>query len=64
MKVNIGSIDKTFRLVLGVLIAIWGIYFQNWLGLIALVPLGTALINFCPLYAIVGIDTCSVKTNK
>ncbi len=61
MKTNVGSLDKTFRLILGVLIAIWGFYFQNWLGLIAIVPIGTALINFCPLFSIVGISTCPKK---
>ncbi len=35
MKKNVGSADKIVRIVLGVLIAVWGIIAQNWLGLIA-----------------------------
>lgn len=56
---NMGSADKIARLVIGAIlvvlaltgtIGIWG-----WLGLILI---GTAFLNFCPLYRIVGIKTC------
>jgi hypothetical protein len=30
-------------------------------GLIGIVPLVTGLIGNCPLYSILGINTCSVK---
>jgi len=58
MKKNVGKTDKVVRIVLGVAIAAAGIYFKNWWGLLAIVPLGTAFINFCPLYAIFGLSTC------
>ena len=48
MKKNIGSADKVVRIVLGVLIAVWGIIAQNWLGLIAIIPLATAFVGTCP----------------
>ncbi len=56
---NIGSADRVLRLVIGALliilaltgtIGIWG-----WLGLILVV---TAFLRFCPLYRIVGLNTC------
>lgn len=56
---NMGLADKIARLVLGALlivlaltgtIGVWG-----WLGLILV---GTAFVNFCPLYRIVGFKTC------
>lgn len=56
---NMGSVDKIARLVLGALlvvlalsgtIGVWG-----WLGLIFV---GTAFLNFCPIYQILGFKTC------
>lgn len=57
MKKNVGSVDKIVRIVLGVLIAVWGIIAQNWLGLISVVLLATAFIGTCPLYLALGLST-------
>jgi len=57
MKQNIGSTDKIIRIILGIVIAAVGYYFKSWWGLVALVPILTALINFCPFYPIFGIST-------
>ena len=61
MKKNVGSIDRYARLVLGAVALGAGYFFQSWFGLIGLVFIGTALINFCPIYAIFGLNTCPVK---
>lgn len=61
MKANVGSPDKVIRIVLGAVIIGAGFYFKSWFGLIGIVPLLTALMNFCPLYSIIGVNTCSVK---
>lgn len=58
MKQNIGTVDRIVRIVLGLAIAAAGIYFRNWLGLIAIIPLATALVRVCPLYMPFGISTC------
>lgn len=58
MKDNIGQTDKSFRLLLGVLILISCLVFQSWWALIGVVLILTALINWCPLYAVLGINTC------
>ncbi|NLI23463.1 MAG: DUF2892 domain-containing protein [Bacteroidales bacterium] len=57
MKPNIGRIDRTIRIVLGLLIAAAGIFFESWWGLLGLVILATALIRFCPLYTLLGTST-------
>lgn len=57
MKNNVGKIDKIVRFTAAIIISGIGIYMQSWWGLAALVPLGTALLNFCPLYPIMGINT-------
>jgi hypothetical protein len=57
MTKNIGKVDKVVRLVLAVAIAVLGIVFKSWLGLIAIVPLATALVGTCPLYLPFGLST-------
>jgi hypothetical protein len=58
MQTNVGTTDKIIRLVLGAAIIGAGVYYQNWLGAIGLVPIGTALIGWCPAYLPFGISTC------
>jgi hypothetical protein len=50
MKKNVGSADKMIRIVLGVVIAALGIYFKSWWGFVAIVPLATTFMNWCPHY--------------
>ena len=45
MTRNVGSADRIIRVVLGLIILGLGIYFGSWLGLIGLIPLGTAAIG-------------------
>lgn len=61
MVKNIGLIDIIIRLILAVVIAGIGIYLKSYLGLLAVVPLLTALSGWCPLYLILGLSTCSKK---
>ena len=61
---NVGSIDKIFRLIVG--LALLSLLFLlngnlKYLGLIGLVPILTATISICPLYSIFGIKTCKIK---
>ncbi len=62
MKANVRQADKIARIILGAVlilltligvIGVWG-----WVGI---VPLGTGLFNFCPLYTLLGINTCKIK---
>lgn len=62
MKPNEGTIDRVLRVVVG--LGILSLAFagpQTPWGYVVLVPLATGLIGFCPLYAMLGINTCSVK---
>lgn len=58
-KTNVGMADRVIRLILAAAIIAAGVYFQSWLGLIALVPLVTAFVRWCPAYAPFGLSTCS-----
>ena len=64
MKANVGGVDKILRIVvgLGVLSLIFVLEGNaRWWGLVGLVPLLTGLVNFCPLYSLIGVNTCAVK---
>ena len=59
MNANVGGIDRVARIVAGVVliglaatgtVGVWG-----WIGV---VPLATGVFNFCPLYRLIGINTC------
>lgn len=68
MKKNMGSTDKTIRILIALVIA--GLYFGNiitgTLGIVllifAVVFLLTSLISFCPLYTIIGVNTCKTDS--
>ena len=59
MTKNVGGIDRTLRIVLGLALIGWGAYAQSWWGAIGLVPLLTALIGFCPAWVLFGINTAN-----
>jgi hypothetical protein len=59
MTRNIGTLERILRLVIGVMIlGLYGALDPPWkyVTLIGLVPLGSALTGFCPLYAALGWD--------
>lgn len=62
MKANVGGVDKVLRIVVGVALIAWaatGGPVWAWVGV---VPLLTGLFNFCPLYALLGMSTCKVRS--
>lgn len=61
MKPNVGGIDKIVRIIAGLAILGAGYYYQSWWGLVGLVPLGTALLGWCPPYALLGLSTAGKK---
>lgn len=59
MKINIGNIDRSIRVILGlVLLALVFIGPQTLWGLIGIIPIATALMGNCPAYTLLGIQTC------
>lgn len=49
------------RIIIAIAIAVLGVLYQSWWGLVAVVPIATAFMRFCGLYAIFGLNTCSTK---
>lgn len=62
MKANVGGIDRALRILVGIALlgmAAFGIGTPwTWIGI---VPLATAAIGFCPLYPLLGLNTCPAK---
>jgi hypothetical protein len=63
MKRNIGSTEKWIRLSVGIILVLaglfgelppWGMEASIGLGAIAII---TGAINFCPLWAVLGVNT-------
>jgi hypothetical protein len=64
-KSNVGGIDRILRIVAGLVlialtlmgvIGVWG-----WIGI---VPLATGLLRTCPVYSLLGFNTCPMSTAK
>lgn len=65
MNTNEGSIDRAVRVVVGLaLLALVVVGPQTMWGLIGIVPLATGLLGFCPLYTLLGINTCPLASKK
>lgn len=63
MSRNEGTIDRALRTILGLaLLALVFVGPQTPWGWVGLVPLATGLVGFCPLYRLIGINTCALKS--
>jgi hypothetical protein len=70
MKKNVGNADRVIRLLIAAAIAV--LYFTNIItdtvGLVLLVLAGvfvlTSLVGFCPIYALLGVNTCPKKLRQ
>lgn len=68
MKKNVGTTDRVVRIVAAIIIAV--MYFTHIidgtlaivLGAVAIILLATSFISFCPLYKILGINSCKIKS--
>jgi hypothetical protein len=67
MVKNMGRTDKLIRMAIALVIA--SLYYFGYItGTLAIILLAigivmalTSVLNFCPLYKLVGINTCEVK---
>lgn len=59
MSRNAAGWDRAIRIVLGaVLLSLYFVGPHTPWGLIGLIPLGTGLVGYCPLYQLFGVKTC------
>jgi hypothetical protein len=58
---NEGTIDRVVRIVLGLgILSLAFVGPHSPFGFVGLIPLATGLIGFCPLYRVIGVNTCGV----
>ena len=69
MKKNMGSADRIFRILIAVVIAVlyWQGIITGTLAILLLVVGGifllTSIVSLCPLYSVIGMNTCKIKEN-
>ncbi len=64
MKTNVGGIDRTARIIAGlILLSLIFILEGNarWWGLVGLVPLLTGTLGWCPAYTLFGFSSCPAR---
>ncbi|MDK8845557.1 DUF2892 domain-containing protein [Corynebacterium sp. MSK297] len=66
MKRNESNQDRGIRAVVGIIALLIGLFavggfLRALLGIVGLVLVITAAVGFCPLYRLLGINTCKVR---
>jgi Protein of unknown function (DUF2892) len=67
LKTNEGTVDRVMRVIAGVALLVW-FFYDNSTGalhyakLIGVVPLLTGLVGWCPIYSVLGLSTCPMKS--
>jgi hypothetical protein len=70
MKKNMGTFDRIVRIAIALIIVVLFLTGQinGALSIILLalaaIFLLTSLVNFCPLYSLIGIKTCKIEKNN
>ncbi|MGB9719634.1 MAG: YgaP family membrane protein [Candidatus Anstonellales archaeon] len=59
MKQNVGILDQTLRIVVGIFLIVLGFYYgNNWiLYIVGVVVLVTGILGYCPIYEILNMST-------
>lgn len=62
MKLNVGGLDRSLRIAAGlVLVGLAATGTVGAWGWIGIVPLLTGAVGFCPVYPLLGLNTCPMK---
>ena len=61
MKSNVGGIDRTLRIALGLGLVAWAAMGGPLWAWIGIVPIPTGALGWCPAYLPFGISTCATK---
>jgi hypothetical protein len=56
---NVGGLDQSVRIAMGtMLVTMWIFGPLGWWGALGLLPLVTGLTRVCPIYPLLGLNTC------
>lgn len=65
LKKNEGTVDRLLRIALGLaLLSLVVVGPKTLWGLAGIVPLATGIVGSCPLYSLLGINTCSLRNRR
>ena len=64
MHHNVGGIDQILRIVLGVVICTIGVIYNNWWGMVGLIPLVTGTMSWCALYNLMGLSSPKISESE
>ncbi len=65
LKKNEHPLERGLRILLGAgLLSLVFVGPQTPWGWIGLIPLATGLLGSCPLYTLLGVDTCKLASGK
>lgn len=56
---NVGNTDSVIRAIVGTVILLTGLYYGSWWGVAGLILVFTGAVSWCPIYKVLGIQTCS-----
>jgi len=64
MGCNVGKLDRGLRIIVGLAILSLAFFgpMTPW-GYLGLIPLLTGVVGFCPLYPLIKVNTCKVKSS-
>jgi hypothetical protein len=61
MKTNVGGIDRILRILVGLALVAWAVLGGPVWAWIGVIPLGTGVVGFCPIYPLLGMSTCPTR---
>lgn len=70
MTCNVGGPDKAVRIIVGIVLVVIALLvamplaMQIGLFVVAAIALVTALVGFCPLNKVLGLNSCRLSSNR
>ncbi len=57
LKKNVGNTDSIIRVLVGALMVVLGLYFENFWGFLGLILVFSGAVSFCPVYRLLKMET-------
>ncbi len=57
MKCNVGPIDRIIRIVIGLVVAVVGVIYSSYWGVVGIGIMATGVFGYCAIYSILNIRT-------
>ncbi len=57
LKKNVGNADSIVRVLVGALIVVLGLYFENFWGFLGFILVFSGAVSFCPIYRFLKMET-------